>query len=64
MLDICAVTPAPVSLKLTVIAPSDAIVILVVPMSPPLNVVVSPNIGSAGTTPFVTVVLEEGMASP
>ena len=64
VLDICAVTPAPVSDKLTVIAPSDAIVMAVVPISPPETVVVSPKIGKAGTTPAVTVVPLDGIASP
>ena len=38
MLDICAVTPAPVADKFTVIAPPESIVMAVVPISPPLTV--------------------------
>ena len=66
MLDICAVTPAPVADKLTVIAPPLSIVIAVVPISQPETVVVSPKIGNAGTTPLVTVVAKKlvGIESP
>ena len=64
MLDICAVTPAPVADRLTVIAPPLSIVIAVVPIFPPAKVVVSPNIGNAGTAPLVTVVFAVGIESP
>jgi len=64
VLDIWAVTPAPVADKLTVIAPPESIVMAVVPISPPETVCVSPNIGNAGTTPLVTVVPLLGIASP
>ena len=66
MLDIWAVTPAPVADRFTVIAPPESIVMAVVPISPPLTVVVSPKIGNAGTTPLVTVVAKKlvGIESP